>query len=347
MLISIVVPVYNVEKYLTQCLKSIQMQSYKNFEVILINDGSTDNSLSICNHFCLSDSRFRVFSKCNAGQGIARNFGVSRANGELITFVDSDDYLESNYLINLILPFKENNNLDLVIGGYKKVDSDGKIFYEEVYVEGEILNSQLSLRMLGSLPNREDSIKGTVWNALYRTDVIKKNKIEFFSEREFFSEDTLFNLNYLENSGLSYLVPNSSYCYRLNLSSTSTKFDSQKLKLINEYYTYITSLYNTGDEAKLRISKIYLHNLKRVLFQEKRNPSNHSFRDVNRNISSILQDETVKKVLNYYPIFKHNDLKSIFIFICCKYKFSLFLSFLLWNNIGRNKKYIDFKEVDK
>lgn len=347
MLISIVIPVYNVEKYLRQCLQSIQMQSYKKFEVILVNDGSTDDSLSICNYFCSSDSRFRVFSKTNAGQGVARNFGISRATGELITFVDSDDYLESDYLINLISPIEENNNLDLVVGGYKKVDNNGEIFYEEVYKEGIILNSQLSLRMLGALPSKEDSVKGTVWNALYRTHVIRENKIQFLSEREFFSEDTLFNLNYLEKSGPSYLISDSSYCYRLNLLSTSTKFDIQKLKLINEYYTYITTIYDTGDEAKLRISKIYLHNLKRVLFQEKRNPSNHSLWDVNKNISNILQDETVRGVLSNYPIFKHSDVKSIFIFMCCKYRLSFLLSFLLWNNIGRNKKYIDSKEVDK
>ncbi|SDB41971.1 Glycosyltransferase involved in cell wall bisynthesis [Streptococcus henryi] len=341
MLVSIIIPIYNVEKYLEQCLVSIQKQSYDDFEAILIDDGSTDNSLAICEKICSIDSRFKVFNKVNGGQGIARNFGVAKASGDYVTFVDSDDYLEQDYIESLIFPLSQNKAIDLVIGGYKKVDDTGEIFYNESYQVGGIPNSRLSLKMLGALPNAEDSVKGTVWNALYKLDIINKNGIEFKSERDFFSEDTLFNLDYLKFSKLSFLIGNSSYCYRLNLDSTSTKFDRNKLQLINNYYYYIVNRFKNNNEAKLRVSKIYLHNLKRVIFQEKINPDNTNLSGLIKNISIILNNSTVGKVLGEYPIFRLNDKKSIFIFICCKFKFAHILSYLIWNGIGRSKRYTE------
>ena len=97
-LISIVVPIYNVENYLRMCLDSIQNQTYKNFECLLINDGSPDNSAEICREYVAKDSRFRYFEKENGGLSSARNYGIERAEGAFITFVDSDDWLEANAL---------------------------------------------------------------------------------------------------------------------------------------------------------------------------------------------------------------------------------------------------------
>ena len=99
--ISIIVPIYNSEKYLDECLLSIQNQSYTNFEVLLINDGSTDNSNFICEKFVSQDVRFRHFSQENKGVSSARNYGLKEASGEFITFIDSDDYVEANHLEEL------------------------------------------------------------------------------------------------------------------------------------------------------------------------------------------------------------------------------------------------------
>ncbi|HHK7549987.1 TPA: glycosyltransferase family 2 protein, partial [Streptococcus pneumoniae] len=97
-LISIIVPIYNVENYLRMCLDSIQNQTYQNFECLLINDGSPDNSAEICREYVAKDSRFRYFEKENGGLSSARNYGIERAEGTVITFVDSDDWLEGNSL---------------------------------------------------------------------------------------------------------------------------------------------------------------------------------------------------------------------------------------------------------
>ena len=110
-LISIIVPIYNVENYLRHCLDSIQKQTYQNFECLLINDGSPDNSAGICREYVEKDSRFRYFEKENGGLSSARNVGIEKSSGVYITFVDSDDWLDSDYLeavsyTHLTLPTK-------------------------------------------------------------------------------------------------------------------------------------------------------------------------------------------------------------------------------------------------
>lgn len=342
MLISIIIPVYNVESYIEQCLTSIQKQTYENFEVILVNDGSTDSSLEICHSFRDADERFRVFTKPNEGQGIARNFALTKCSGELVTFIDSDDAVEIHYLENLIRPFQVSSEIDLVIGGYKKVDNQGTIFYREQYIEGELPVDKVKMRILGALPDVEDSIKGTVWNSLYRTKIIQDSAIQFPSEKEFFSEDTLFNIRYLQSlKGKVFLLASSAYLYRLNLDSTSTKYDPHKLVLINDYYDSILGIYSGNEEAKLRVSLIYLMNLKRVIFQEKKNPENKSLHAMRKNISRILKDSHVRSILNNYPILKLKNRKTLFLFILSRFRQSLIISILIWQDIGRDKRYLN------
>ena len=101
-MISVIIPVYNVENYLEECLNSVQHQTYTNIEVILVNDWSTDNSKMICERYCQEDSRFHLISQTNQGQSVARNVGVEVSTGEFIAFVDSDDVIKANYLEELM-----------------------------------------------------------------------------------------------------------------------------------------------------------------------------------------------------------------------------------------------------
>ena len=100
-LVSVVIPVYNVESYLHECVKSVVEQTYTNIEIILVDDGSTDNSGTLCDEFALSDSRICVFHKKNGGLSDARNYGIRRSRGSLISFIDSDDYVSSDYIMHL------------------------------------------------------------------------------------------------------------------------------------------------------------------------------------------------------------------------------------------------------
>ena len=134
-LISIVIPVYNAEKYLGGCLNSIQNQTYKNFEVILVNDGSIDNSESICKSFVEADTRFRYYLKGNGGAPSARNFGLDNVTGDYVTFIDADDWVEENHLEVLINNIKENNS-DMAVSSIKKFDNSNN-FYFRVYSNEE------------------------------------------------------------------------------------------------------------------------------------------------------------------------------------------------------------------
>ena len=131
-LISIVVPIYNVEKYLRQCLDSILDQTYEHFECLLINDGSPDNSADICKEYVDKDARFHYFEKENGGLASARNFGIKYSKGKYITFIDSDDWVESDYLEVLYSKIKEYNT-DFVISSYKKFDMDEDCFYLHIW----------------------------------------------------------------------------------------------------------------------------------------------------------------------------------------------------------------------
>lgn len=128
-LISIVVPVYNVENYLRECLESIEKQTYNHFEVIIVNDGSTDNSLQICEEYCKRDSRFVVYSKQNGGLSDARNFGIDLIKGEYVTFLDSDDYWEIEYLEELYKNIV-TNGADIAVANYRRVDENGEISFD-------------------------------------------------------------------------------------------------------------------------------------------------------------------------------------------------------------------------
>jgi glycosyl transferase cpsJ(V) len=149
-LISIIVPIYNVEKYLRQCLDSIQNQTYQNFECLLINDGSPDNSADICREYVEKDSRFKYFEKENGGLSDARNYGIRQSKGSYLTFVDSDDWLEHDALDRLYGALRKGN-ADISIGRFNCYDNSRcqYLFYDsnpddslEVIEGKEIINRE-------------------------------------------------------------------------------------------------------------------------------------------------------------------------------------------------------------
>ena len=116
--ISIIIPVYNVEKWLNKCIDSILSQSYENFEVILVNDGSTDKSKDICDQYSKEDNRVKVFDILNSGQSVARNIGLKEAKGDYILFIDSDDYISDKAIIEKFINILDNNNYDFIYTSY-------------------------------------------------------------------------------------------------------------------------------------------------------------------------------------------------------------------------------------
>jgi glycosyltransferase involved in cell wall biosynthesis len=171
---SIVVPVYNVENYIYKCLDSIARQTIYDIEVILIDDGSTDSSLLICESFCSKDSRFHVFSKKNEGQGIARNLGMTYANGEYISFIDSDDWIEPN-LFEVALELLEGSSADFINFGVDFINLDDiQVKKFANYKYNKLDGSTIFHHSLV-----DDQILSVVWNKVFRRKVIFSNQIAF------------------------------------------------------------------------------------------------------------------------------------------------------------------------
>ena len=154
-LISIIVPIYNVENYLRMCLDSIQNQTYKNFECLLINDGSPDNSADICREYVAKDSRFRYFEKENGGVSSARNLGIERSGGAYIAFIDSDDWVEPDYL-EVLYSVIVQEKADISVSTYKQFDTKENCWYlhsfqrgyeKRVFKNHELINELIDLNV--------------------------------------------------------------------------------------------------------------------------------------------------------------------------------------------------------
>ena len=149
-LVSIVVPVYNVEKYLKKCIDSLIDQTYQNIEILLVDDGSTDNSGKICDDYAKRYSFVYSFHKANSGLGFTRNYGLERINGEYVTFVDSDDYLGKDAIKRLVAGL-DGKSIDTVIGGYSKVKDNGDVLYTREYTESIFRNENVYKKLNGKL----------------------------------------------------------------------------------------------------------------------------------------------------------------------------------------------------
>ena len=216
-LISIIVPIYNVEKYLRQCLDSVLNQTYQNFECLLINDGSPDNSADICKEYVDKDARFHYFEKENGGLASARNFGIKYSKGKYITFIDSDDWVESDYLEVLYSKIKEYNT-DFVISSYKKFDMDEDCFYLHIWDQDYYEKIWTSQELLTQLPNLEnyDGSYTVSWGKLFKRSLFDEI---LFNEQRKFGEDfeCSFKL-YLSMTSCLY-IHKALYNYRLHPES--------------------------------------------------------------------------------------------------------------------------------
>ena len=225
-LISIIVPIYNVENYLRMCLDSIQNQTYTNFECLLINDGSPDNSAEICREYVAKDSRFRYFEKENGGVSSARNLGIKRSGGAYITFIDSDDWVDSDYLEILLNSLLEED-ADISVFTYKRFNMADNCWYfhsfqrgyeKRVFTNQELIDEFIDL-------NTFDHSYGFVCGKLVRKYLLDNIA---FNEMTTLGEDMEFWLKlYLISSKVVY-INRDTYIYRFN--DTNIHFGSEKIR---------------------------------------------------------------------------------------------------------------------
>lgn len=263
--VSIIVPVYNVELYIEDCLNSLLNQTYSNYEIILINDGSTDNSIEICSKY--NDQKIKIFNQNNKGVSIARNVGISLATGQYIMFVDADDMVSEKYIENLIKSIEETNT-DMVVCGYTKEKAElvNKKNLQEI--KGEIINANTMLENM-----MENNLQeGYLWNKIFKKSIINDNSLEF-KEGVNVWEDLYFVIEYLSKSDKIFAINEKLYYYRtregsaVNRKETSTDLVGKVkiLELIMKNYNFIIN-----NKNYYGIKRMYVTVLLKYLLQIKK-----------------------------------------------------------------------------
>ncbi|MBQ9729568.1 MAG: glycosyltransferase [Clostridia bacterium] len=242
---SIIVPIYKVEKYLTQCLNSILNQSIEDFECILVDDGSPDRCPAICDKYAEADPRFKVVHKENGGLSSARNAGLDIAQGDYIFFVDSDDYLAPDALEKISDCF-DTNNSDLVVFNYEAFDESTLLRTHTNFLPlqydlfGE--KERFSFLCRTALQYR---IGWEAWDRVYKRSVIEENGLRFYNDKELYAEDLYFNTLYLLHTNKINVLPDRLYFYRLRNDSITGVNNESKIpefaKLTQLLHDYLSN----------------------------------------------------------------------------------------------------------
>lgn len=225
-LLSIIVPVYKVEKYLPRCLDSILAQTYKNLEVLLIDDGSPDNSGAICDEYASRDNRIRVFHKENNGVSSARNLGLKEAKGEYIGFVDSDDFIASEMYAVLVANLEEHD-ADISICGFVQEDTSG--VFHRYFKEDITINLSTDEQIECLLENRY--YRCSIWDRIFKKEVL--NNVSFHKDIKIY-EDMLFDYEAIKNSQKAVYTSTPYYYYCENDSNSAARspFSDTKMDII-------------------------------------------------------------------------------------------------------------------
>ncbi len=226
MKISVIVPVYNVEPYLRKCLDSIVGQSYPDLEILLVDDGSNDNSVCICEEFTAKDERVVFIQQPNGGVSVARNTGITAATGEYLTFVDSDDWLENRMYEKLVSQINNNPGLDMVMCDSTLITNDSNIKSTDFIRDGYYSKTQIISEIYPVLLVTEDFGKipvVSVWNCLMKRSILMEHLIRFEAQLRY-SEDYLFMAEVMIHiNSFYYLKGDHLYNYRQYEESRSKK----------------------------------------------------------------------------------------------------------------------------
>ncbi len=332
--VSIVVPVYNTEKYLKRCIDSIMNQTLEDIEIIIVDDGSKEECALFCDEIAKTDSRIRVVHKQNAGLGYARNSGIEAATGEYIGFVDSDDYIDPLMYEKLYIA-AQKCDADLALSGICFVDGNmfGKsgecikksFFEKDTLFEKEDMKNLL-LGVVGALPNEpDDSRYGvSVCKNIFKISLLSEEKIEFLSERQILSEDTLFMVDFIKRAKKAVGIPGAYYCYCRNEGSISKSYNRQRFEKSIIFLDELEK--RIADFVEKKEYKIYLDRLiqgfGRILCSQEimhAECKKIKFSILRNRLKEIVTCDKIKDVLKVYPWYKLPIKQAVFAF-AMKYK---------------------------
>lgn len=331
--LSIIVPIYNAEKYLEKLLNSIEEQMNNYTELILINDGSSDNSLEICERHKKNNKNIIVCSIKNSGSGIARNKGIELARGDYLYFPDSDDILCENALENILNIIKENP--DYVVFSYYETYRDDNQSKLVRIIDRKLSGDEIRSNYYKYLPKSEICVQGAPWNKLFKREIIEENNVYFSSLKR--HQDEAFITNYIGYVNNVILSSKPIYTYYLNSSQDeSLKFPKNYFNIRKELRAIFNKNIKTWKSNELALDYIefsFILSLKRMFMLCYSPKWNMNHKEIDDYITNILDDKIVKESVIHVKQNKKRLFKILSnISIAKKVYYNLYLNLIYKKN---------------
>ena len=349
MKVSVIVPVYNKEKYLDRCIESICKQTYADLEIIIINDGSSDSSDEICRRWDALDNRIRYISQSNAGVSVTRNRAVDMSTGDVISFIDADDYIVSNAIE--IIEGEIAGGADAcyfgryLLAGDKFLDHYLRLEKREEYC-GPDIRTDFVRNFIGGLPgqNVRNYVSGSACTAAYRAEVLKSNNVRFGDITQ--NEDSIFNLKVNQYTERVVVIPDILYVNNINVGSSSRRYVGDRFEQYKEwYYTCISysESYKQCSDFVLRTQYRLWQSVNLCLrlesLHKKENGKKHEYAVIKK----ICTDEEVARIARVMCKMEQGKVKRVFAeLVKLGSPFLIDMYFGTWqvvNKIKSNKKY--------
>ena len=334
--ISIIIPVYNVEKYLKQCLKSVVEQTLKDIEIIVINDGSTDDCAQIIDEFKIQDERIKVINQKNLGYSVSLNYSIDISKGEYIAIVEADDFVDLKMYENLY-DIAKNNNSDIVKSSFYKY------FEQENKIQKELQNINIESNESFTLSEKSEFLRyhPSIWSCIYKKDFLNEKNIRFKNLKGACWQDNLFQLQTMYFAKKINFTKNAYYYWRISNSDESESLKNCEIPLLRT-----KEIHNWLNENNVKDEKILLNLSQReliyakIILRKKKLDKNYCeiIKELISNIpyKAFMQDKTIKK----------SDKRTLFL-LKLSPKLTRFL-LLLQKNINLFLCFLEFrKKQDK
>lgn len=303
--VTIIVPIYNVEKYLNRCMTSLLNQTLKDIEIIMVDDGSPDRCPQMCDEYAKRDSRVKVVHKKNAGLGYARNSGLDVATGEYVAFVDSDDFVDTRMYETLYRVATEKK-CEVVFCGFVKEFAQGAFqsvseCSEYTEYSGSEVN-RLIPDFIASPPYEKSEYRHdmSVWHSIYRRDIIQEHDLKFISERDYASEDIPFQIDFLSHCSKVGFIPDLLYTYCYNNGSLTKKVSLEKFEKIKALYHLLKDKSQDYDKEGLRAQRLFIGYVRAMIRTEMR--ADASSKEKHNFVKSIITDDVWKEIKQTYKL---------------------------------------------
>lgn len=335
--VSIILPIYNVEKHLHRCMDSLLNQTLEDIEIIMVDDGSPDNCPQMCDEYAKKDNRVKVVHKENAGLGFARNSGLEVAKGEYIAFVDSDDYVGLN-MYKTLYDRAEADKCDAVFCGFRTEVTQSKwVYSDEVDADKLWRGKDVQLFMLdmiasGAGVKTERLYQISVWHSIYKRSIIEENYLRFVSEREVVSEDIPFQVDFLFKANTVAYIKETFYSYCLNGTSLTATLKPEKYARYKQLRVCLLAK-SSDAEYVSRVNRLFIGYTRSHLYDI----INSTWKNKVAMIKDIQADKVWKEInRNYSPANLPFISKSIYKFLLLPSASFLFIWMYLMN-LARKK----------